>query len=687
MSKVRRFLKLSAIFTLVAIFTLTDLAPALLRFAGLPEDGYGVKEAKAATALYLLDTASSIDPGTDEERVLSLTRGAASVTYVTGTVAGTVTPPTTTTQFTKTDGGANQTWYTDPLNAVTISGNVTFNIRAKESVAQANATVTAELLRADNAGNILSTIASVNTGDTELTTTDAAKNWTKAPTSTALSAGDRLAIRVHIDDGNGVTMGNNRSVKMTIGGASAGAAGDSYVQTTEAVTRQPITTLDDGTNPGNSTVAPSSAITDLDSFTLATNTGTDSVTALTATLTGVSSYASLSEVRITSDNGATTYFSAVANPASNTVNFSGGTPIPVTTTPIQFKIQITPKTHVNMPVPPGTSYDVSGTVTAFTTTNVQVGTDSGSATITVDNASPSGATAASGSAGNAQATLNWTTSASADFSRSVVLRWAAASAGSEVPAEGTDYANGNTITTATVACVRTADAASTAVSGIDGAGTGGCSVTALTNGQDYTYKVFQKDSNGNYDVGVAIGTFTPVVPGPNATSYTDDSEAGLNSSVCATTGCGGRVGQTVTIIGIAFGTVSAGSRANCAGGAGTGCLRIANYTVPDGDVSAWSATSITFTMPAAISVFGGAGATCGTAGANGLCVSAAGVDDTDGALEFFVFPNITSVSPSGAGEAKEGDSITITGNRFDSTQGTVVFQNCAGSDQSATIGS
>jgi len=83
-----------------------------------------------------------------------------------------------------------------------------------------------------------------------------------------------------------------------------------------------------------------------------------------------------------------------------------------------------------------------------------------------------------------------------------------------VPAEGTDYANGNTITTATVVCVRTTDTASTAVSGVDGAGTGGCSSTPLTNNQAYTYKVFQKDSRGNYDVGVTMGPSPPHQPPP-----------------------------------------------------------------------------------------------------------------------------------------------------------------------------
>jgi len=72
----------------------------------------------------------------------------------------------------------------------------------------------------------------------------------------------------------------------------------------------------------------SASITDLDTFTLVTSGNTDSVTALTVTLTGANSFQSLSEVRVTDSTGSTTYFSASTNPASNTVSFSGGTPIP-----------------------------------------------------------------------------------------------------------------------------------------------------------------------------------------------------------------------------------------------------------------------------------------------------------------------------------------------------------------------
>lgn len=293
---------------------------------------------------------------------------------------------------------------------------------------------------------------------------------------------------------------------------SANQAGGAGFRGEVQITYPTVTVIANGTNPADSTLAPGSAITDLNAFTLATSSGADSITALTVTLTGTNAFEALSQVSITNNAGTTTYFTAVANPASNTINFSGGTAIPVTTTATPFKIRITPKTHANMPVPPGAAYAIGGTVTAFTSTNPQTGSDSASATKTVDNLSPNGATATSGTAGVANVTLNWTTSSSADFnttSGSVLYRWTGASAGAEVPAEGSTAALG-TNGTATVACV-ISSAASTALARINGTGgSAGCSTTALTVGQQYTYKIFQKDTNGNYDTGVLIGTFTPV---------------------------------------------------------------------------------------------------------------------------------------------------------------------------------
>ena len=185
--------------------------------------------------IFLNDTASDINPGANEERKMLLTRGSGFVAYVKNTLAGTVTPPTTATQFTKAGAGTEQIWYSNPLQAVTVSGNVTFNLWAKESAIQANATITAELLRADNDGTNLTVIASCTLSRAELTATILANNWVVTPTSTALTAGQRLAVRVYIDDGNGVTMASGRTVTMDISGTTGAADGDSYVNLTEAI--------------------------------------------------------------------------------------------------------------------------------------------------------------------------------------------------------------------------------------------------------------------------------------------------------------------------------------------------------------------------------------------------------------------------------------------------------------------
>jgi hypothetical protein len=247
-----------------------------------------------------------------------------------------------------------------------------------------------------------------------------------------------------IDTGltNGTTYYYRIFAKDTNGNYSA-----TGVEVSATPTTAPITTCGDGTNPGNATIAPGAAITDLDAVTFVTSSGTDSITAATVTLAAGTS-AGLSEVRITSDDGSTTYFTAVTNPASDTVNFSGGTAIPVTTTSTQFKVRITPKSHANMPAPAGSEYAVTGTVTAFTSTNTQSVTDTASATITIDNLSPGNVTGAGATPGDTQVTVSWTNPADADFSNLVVLRNTATI--SDVPAEGSSPAIDDTIGTSVV---------------------------------------------------------------------------------------------------------------------------------------------------------------------------------------------------------------------------------------------
>ena len=278
-------------------------------------------------------------------------------------------------------------------------------------------------------------------------------------------------------------------------GAGADAIHFDYLWIT--VTYTPLTTtIGDGTDPSNSSIAPGASATDLDTFTLQTTSGTDTITAATVTLASGTS-GGLSLVAITSNDGLTTYCSA-ANPASDTVALSS-CGIPVTTTLTSFKVRITPKSHANMPAPPGSTYTVTGTVTSFTSTNSQSGTDTDSATVTIDNASPANVTGAAGTAGDSQVALSWTNPADSDFHSVIALR--STSAVSDTPVEGTTYAAGNTIGVSTVACV-------VASPGTD------CIDVGLTNGTSYHYKIFSRDTNVNYATGVVPtgSPFTPQTP-------------------------------------------------------------------------------------------------------------------------------------------------------------------------------
>jgi len=248
----------------------------------------------------------------------------------------------------------------------------------------------------------------------------------------------------------------------------------------------PTVTLGDGTDPSSSTVAPGSTNNYLDQFTFVTDEGTDSVTGLTVTSSNTSAIASM---QIWNEAMTTQYFSTLSSPVGNDWNFTGGTPIPVSTTTASFRVIFTAKDHS---LAAGT-YAVTGTVTSYTCTNSKTGTDTDSATITVDNSPPSDATWGTITPGNMQIELNWT-NPGADFYRVVILR----KQGSEVtdaPTDGTEYNVNDTIGGSTVTYV--------------GNGTNSTD-TGLTNGTSYYYKIFAYDAYINYAAGVSTGPHIPI---------------------------------------------------------------------------------------------------------------------------------------------------------------------------------
>lgn len=309
---------------------------------------------------------------------------------------------------------------------------------------------------------------------------------------------------------------------------SSGADGDNDMTNSTATDTWPTvtTTLATGTDPAASTIGPSALATDVNGFTLRTTSSTEPISSVTVNL---SSNTGIDTLAITDSAG--NVLGSVAFPAT-----SGATSIPVinmtaTTTVTTFKVRVTPLVHVSMPAPPGGTYTITAPVTAWSGPAGHAGSDTNSNALTIDNLSPNSATAASGVAGVQKTTLNWTTSTSSDFattSGSVVYRWLGATEGSEVPIEGSSPLLNEVNGTATVACV-ISSAGSTALSRIDGSGgSTGCSTTALVSGQQYTYKVFQKDTRGNFDAGVLFsGLSTP--PSTPPVSF-NCVEVGANAS-------------------------------------------------------------------------------------------------------------------------------------------------------------
>ena len=348
-------------------------------------------------------------------------------------------------------------------------------------------------------------------------------DWTEAVAEFTSGTGNDGALQLQI-----ATMASAGTIS---GGSDTMQAADGWIVRAFALKPKPITTLGNGASePSSATIGPGDPITDLDNFTLKTNVGTDTVTAAVVTLGPADAYNNIAQVDIT-DTSNFAKCTAVTDLTSNTVTFPASTcNISVTTSETTYKVRITPKTHGSMPPVPGASYATTGTVTDITCTNSTSKNDSGSATITVDNASPSGVTGTSGTAGDANVQLNWTNPVDSDFTTGgqvVVLR-RASSAVADVPVEGESYSVGNPIGTAVVACV---------VSGSPPAQT--CTDTGLSNGTAYHYKIFTKDSRGNYDAGtVPTGSpFTPAAAQSLTFSLGANSLAlGTLSSTAVTTG-------------------------------------------------------------------------------------------------------------------------------------------------------
>lgn len=170
-----------------------------------------------ATTLYLRAANMAASPAT---RLSSTLRGA-SATTVTGTT---------------TSGGTWISlghWATRALEAFTLSGSISMNLRGDESNTQANAGLGLRVYKWTASGGLGSQLVQIN-NTTELGTSEAVRTGSGTPTSTSFAAGDLLVVEVGIIAAGG-TMGANRTVTLYIDGPTASASGDSYFTITENI--------------------------------------------------------------------------------------------------------------------------------------------------------------------------------------------------------------------------------------------------------------------------------------------------------------------------------------------------------------------------------------------------------------------------------------------------------------------
>jgi hypothetical protein len=106
--------------------------------------------------------------------------------------------------------GTNVSWYSPPLEAVTIAGAITCSLWTRENATANNVAPTIRIERCSGDGTVLSTIVSETTshGAGEMATTAGGASDTISVTAanvtdTALSQGDRLRITLWIDDASG----------------------------------------------------------------------------------------------------------------------------------------------------------------------------------------------------------------------------------------------------------------------------------------------------------------------------------------------------------------------------------------------------------------------------------------------------------------------------------------------------
>ncbi|HEY3435642.1 MAG TPA: hypothetical protein VGK41_08310, partial [Solirubrobacterales bacterium] len=166
--------------------------------------------------LYLTNTAS--DSGVSNSKKLWTTVDGSTTTFPTTTQAGWVTP----IQVTSTAGGSVVAWYTPALEAFTLQAPILCRIEASETSSAANASIRVEVGKRTAGGT--ETVWGGNTHPNELTTSAAYMDLYVTGDDMSFADGDRLFVKVYLDNPSALAMVASSTVNMT-----GGQAGDSLI--------------------------------------------------------------------------------------------------------------------------------------------------------------------------------------------------------------------------------------------------------------------------------------------------------------------------------------------------------------------------------------------------------------------------------------------------------------------------
>ncbi|MGI5864155.1 MAG: MYXO-CTERM sorting domain-containing protein [Myxococcales bacterium] len=262
----------------------------------------------------------------------------------------------------------------------------------------------------------------------------------------------------------------------------------------------------DGVDPQDSTACPGDAALMLDTFTVATTLGIDSLKGVTVELSeGAGSVLSL--VEIVSEDGATVYGSKDGT-IGDSVNVVLQTPVSFGTEPKTLAIRVTPKSHAEMPAVPGATVSVTGRVRSIDSKNTATGRDTNSATIAIDNGSPAAPQWKPAVESGAELQLAWTNPEDSDLAGVLLVRGSAEPA--DVPDEGAEYAAGDTVGSSKALAFGDLATYTDSAQGLD----------------KVVYRLFARDTCGNYSAPAELEPRKPstdggvdVPPGPELGAY------------------------------------------------------------------------------------------------------------------------------------------------------------------------